>query len=283
MSITPQVTVTALNRRLERQRHPVPGWLPGQFLSGTYRIQLGPNILDQFGEATRDEPDRRRGTRSAARVPNVPVVRLRYTGPFLPQFFRHDRGELPATAYDPTLPGTSKVVSKSTTWIPDFFLVQRDTNSSGLSGLWLSYLTYANDPNLEAGAHHGITNVVLLGGVGNGQHGQLHKHGLRRRRTTPIQQGGAPVLRPVQAAASLAAPRRGRGQRHLDADVSAPLGHGRPGTLNGWSLTFQKPVTDIGLGEPVADQANGASGSSRWTRPTPQSRARPGRRSGRRR
>ena len=62
----------------------------------------------------------------------------------------------------------------STITVPDSFLVQGDTTSSGISGLRVQInLSYPNDPDLSATLYHYDLNgdllgsVILFGGVGH--------------------------------------------------------------------------------------------------------------------
>ena len=151
----------------------------------------------------------------------------------------------------------------STITVPDNFLVQGDTTSSGISGLRVQInLTYPNDPDLTATLYYDMNgdparfgDPVVQRRLGSGiNDGQFHQHGLRRQAGTPIQNGSAPFFAtfnpqmPLSAFADLNA----QGTWTLVIQNSA-TGSGSTGTFNGWSLSFQKPLPTTGLGEPGSD------------------------------
>ena len=128
-------------------------------------------------------------------------------------------------------------------------------------------ITFANDPDLTATliAPDG-TRVLLFGGVGatGGQNfGTADADTVfDSAASTPIQNGEAPFFgrfRPQvgPGGASLAdlVGRQAAGIYTLEiVDASATLN----GTLNRWSLTFRRPVSGTGTGEPVADRTTAA-------------------------
>ena len=140
---------------------------PMQQLSGTYTVQIAPTILDQFGDAVdtnqnaglavlRDEGQ------------NSPTTTVSYNSSDLPK------------------PIASSGTVQSTITVPDKFVVQGDTTTSGISGLRVQInLTYPFDPDLSATLYYdmgqaGQVAVPLFSGVGHRrQECQLHEYDLR--------------------------------------------------------------------------------------------------------
>ena len=91
----------------------------------------------------------------------------------------------------------------STIIVPDNFLVQGDTTSSGVSGLRVTLnLTYPSDPDLTLTLEHFDLNGNLLGtvplatnvGSGTNQTANFTNTIFDDNATTPIQNGGAPFF-----------------------------------------------------------------------------------------
>src|SRR5262249_25210732 len=142
-SITPVISVTPVNPSNGSATTFTVGF-PQQQLSGTYTLQIGTGILDQFGDAVDSNQnaglDVLRGTN-----PNplqLPTTSVNYTASDLPQ-------QIPAPS------GTTPGTVTSTITVPDDFLVQGDTTSAGVSGLRVQInLSYPFDPDLKATLSH---------------------------------------------------------------------------------------------------------------------------------
>ena len=248
LNITPMITVTPVN--------PVDGaattftiGFPQQQLSGTYTIQFGPDILDTFGDAL--DTNQNAGLAVLRdQGQNSPTTTVQYTST-----------DLPKTIPAPT--GTTPGQVSSTITVPDNFVVQGDTTSSGISGLRVQInLTYPDDPDLSATLYYDYGTasqvaVPLFSGVGSGtQTANFTNTVFDDNATTPIQNGSAPFFAtfnpqmPLAAFAGLNA----AGTWTLIVQNSA-TGSGSTGTFNGWSLSFQKLLPTSGLGEPGSDIA----------------------------
>jgi len=251
LNITPQITVTPVK--------PVNGLaattfqigFPVQQLSGTYTIQLAPNILDAFGEGLDTTQsaglDVLRGQQQ-----NGPTTTVQYSA----------SDNLPKTIPAPSLVGPGVV--SSTIVVPDNFVVQGDTNSSGVSGLRVQInVTYPNDPDLSATLYYDMgqssqVSVPLFSGVGSGVKTANFKNTIfDDNATTPIQNGQAPFFATFNPQMPLTA------FEGLDAKgtwtlviTNSTSGSGGVGTFNGWSLSFQKPLPTTGLGTPGADNVS---------------------------
>ena len=274
LNITPAITVTPVS--------PVGGaatsftiGFPQQALSGTYTVQLSPNILDTSGEAL--DTNQNAGLAVLrGQDQNGPTTTVHYTAT-----------DLPKTIPAPTT--NSGTVSSSIT-VPDSFVIQGDQTAAGASVMQVQLsLTYPNDPDLTATLfHYDPTGQVLLGqvilfsGVGSGINPQNFNNTVFDDNAgTPIQNGQAPFLCNVQP--TTVARHRVRPcwwglnvQGIWTLVIQNASTTGGTGTLTGWSLAFQKPLPTTGLGEPGSDiatesfriftlsQANAAS-SQAWT------------------
>jgi len=249
LNLTPQIQVAPVN--------PVSGTattfqisFPLRQLSGTYTIQLGTNILDTFGQpldsnlnaglaVLRDQDQ------------NSPTTTIRYPATDLPK-------AIPA----PSAVGAGEVAS--TIVVPDNFLVQGDTTTSGISGLRVQInLTYPNDPDLTATLYYDMGGpsqvaVPLFSGVGNGVNkANFTDTVFDDNALTPIESGSAPFFAtfnpqmPLAGFAGLSA----KGTWTLVIQNSK-TGSAATGTLLSWSLSFQKLLPTTGLGEPGSDNAN---------------------------
>jgi len=249
LNLTPQIQVTPVN--------PANGTattfqisFPMQQLSGTYTLQLGPDILDTFGQPLDT-------TQSAGLAvlrdqdQNSPTIPVRYAATDLPK-------AIPA----PNAVGAGEVTS--TIVVPDSFIVQGDTTTAGVSGLRVQInLAYPNDPDLSATLYYDMggpsqVSVPLFSRIGSGtQTANFTDTVFDDNASIPIQNGSAPFFAtfnpqmPLSAFAGLNA----AGTWTLVVQ-NATTGSGATGTLLGWSLSFQKLVPTTGLGVPGADNAS---------------------------
>ena len=250
LNITPQITVTPVS--------PVNGLtdtfqigFPFQQLSGTYTVQLGPNILDAFGQGL-----------DAAQSAGLNVLRgQQQNGPTTTVLYTAS-DNLPKAIPAPSLVGPGVV--SSTIVVPDNFIVQGDTTSSGISGLRVQInLTYPQDPDLSATLYYDMgqpsqVSVPLFNGVGSGVNTANFTNTIfDDNATTPIQNGQSPFFATFNPQMPLTA------FQGLDAKGTwtlvinnATSGSGSTGSFNGWSLSFQKPLPTTGLGEQGTDNAS---------------------------
>ena len=115
---------------------------PVQQLSGTYTMQLGPNILDTFNEGARHQPERGLGRAAGPGSEQPDNHSPLHRRASCPRRFR-----LPSRALSE--------LCQSTITVPDSFIVQGDTTRPGLSGMQVQIsLTYPNDPDLTATLYH---------------------------------------------------------------------------------------------------------------------------------
>ena len=202
---------------------------PRQQLSGTYTLTLGPDILSRNGDPIDANlnagVDLLRGV--APSGPTVPVT--------------YNSTNVPVTTLD-----LKTVVS--TLVVPDDFLI---------AGLTLTLnITHPNVSDLEATliAPDG-TRIKLFTNVGNtGTKANFTNTVFDDAAGTPIQFGGPPFFgrfNPQQPLSQLVGRNAsGTWTLELKDDVN-----GNSGSLTGWGLTFQKPVPNSGIGEPVADRS----------------------------
>ena len=157
--------------------------------------------------------------------------------------------------------------------VPDNFIIAGDKTAAGLSVMQVRLdLAYPDDPNLTATLYHYsatgtlMGEVTLFGGVGSGNHtANFDQTVFDDNAPTPIQEGRAPfsaIYNPQESLATVFAP-TGNGQDGMTVQgtwtlvVQNNATGGTTGTLNGWSLTFQKPLPTSGLGVPGSDNASG--------------------------
>ena len=154
---------------------------PQQQVSGTYTVQLGPDILDQYG-------DGQDATSSAGldvlrdEGQNSPTTTVQYSALNLPM-------PIPA-ATTSTLGQTSRGTVSSSIAVPDSFIIEGDQTAAGLSVMQVQLnVSFPTDPDLTATLTHYdssgdlLGTVTLFSGVGSGsQYGQFHQYGLRRQR-----------------------------------------------------------------------------------------------------
>ena len=259
LNITPVVTVTPVSQSGGLATTFTVGF-PLQRLSGTYTIQLGTGILDQFNQPI----DSNQNAGLAAlrgQEQNNPTTPVLYTAADTPK-------PIPAP-----LGSTAGQVSSSIS-VTDNFIVQGDFPSgptSPASGMRLQLnITYPFDPDLTATLYHYDVNGNLLGSailfskVGSGiRTANFTSTAFDDRADTPIQNGGAPffaTFNPQQSLATAFAGMSAQGTWTLVIQnaTAANGGTGATGLLTGWSLSFLKPLPTTGLGEPGSDNANGS-------------------------
>ena len=211
LNITPQITITPVN--------PVNGaattfqlGFPMQFLSGTYTVQLSPNILDTFGQPL--DTSQSAGLdvlRDQSQGPNTPTATLRYTSGDLPK---------PIPAPSATAPGSVY----STINVPDDFLVQGDATPSGISGLRVQInLSYPVDPDLSATLYYDMGTpsqvmVPLFSNVGSGTNtANFTNTVFDDQSSTPVAERRRAVLCDVQPADAAVRVRESERPGGLDA------------------------------------------------------------------
>jgi subtilisin-like proprotein convertase family protein len=258
LNITPQIAVTPVN--------PVGGTattftigLPLQQLSGTYTIQLGPNILDTFGEAL--DINQNAGLQVLRDQDlNGPTTTVHYTPTDLPQ-------AIPAPTGPPGQLTPGQV--SSTINVPDSFIIEGDQTAAGASVMQVQInLAYPTDADLTATLTHydsagnDLGSVILFSGVGGvgSTTANFDNTVFDDNAATPIQDGSAPffsTFNPQESLATVFAPRPAGAsvQGNWVLTIVNNSLTGGAGTFNGWSLTFQKPLPTSGLGEPGSDIA----------------------------
>ena len=247
LNITPQITVTPLNV-VNGFTNSFQIGFPVQELSGTYTMQIGPAVLDAFGQGLDTGGtaglDVLRGEQQ-----NGPTATVVYTA----------NDNLPKVIPSPGFTGAGVVMS--TIVVPDNFIVQGDTTSSGISGLRVQLnLTYPYDPDLSATLYYnlgqpGQVAVPLFSGVGTGvSNANFNNTIFDDQSATPIANGNAPFFATFDPQLPLTA------FQGLDAKgtwtvviTNSTSGSAQSGVFNGWSLSFQKPLPTSGLGENGSD------------------------------
>ena len=254
LNITPKLTVTPLDPTTKKPTNASTTTLfqigfPLQQLSGTYTIQLGPDIQDTFGDKLDTNQNAGLGVlRDSGQ--NSPTTTILYTASDLPK-------AIPA----PNLAGPGVVMS--TIVVPDNFIVQGDANPA-VSGLQVQIgLTYPDDPDLSATLYYDIgqpsqVKVPLFTSVGTGVNtANFTNTVFEDNASTPIQEGSAPFFATFNPQMPLAdfAGLNAAGTWTL-VITNSTSGSGGVGTFNGWSLAFQKPLPTSGLGEPGSDDVS---------------------------
>ena len=250
LNITPQITVTPLSVVNGLTSSYQIGF-PVQDLSGTYTLQIGPAVLDAFGEGLDSSGsaglDVLRGEQQ-----NGPTTTVLYNA----------TDNLPKTIPAPGLTGPGVV--SSTIVVPDNFIVQGDSTSAGVSGLRVQInLTYPNDPDLSATLVYdmgqpGQVAVPLFSGVGKSVGSANFTETIFDDNAgTPVQNGSAPFFATFNPQMPFTA------FEGLDAKgtwtlvvTNATTGSSSVGSFNGWSLSFQKPLPTSGLGENGSDNVS---------------------------
>ena len=259
LSITPQINVApvaATETTINGAKYATAFTIsfPQQMLSGTYTIQLGPNIQDQFG----DEMDVNQNAgldvlRDTSQ--NSPTVTVQYTAADLPKTILAAKTNQSGTLVNGQV--------ESTIVEPDSFIIQGDTTTSGLSGMQLQLnLSFAVDSNLTATLSHYDSQDNLLGqvelfsGVGSGVHtSNFTSTVFDDNAGTPIADGGAPFFGTFNPQESLATAFAGQNAQGTWTLVVQNASTSITGTFNSWSLNFQKPAPTSGLGETGSDDA----------------------------
>jgi subtilisin-like proprotein convertase family protein len=163
LSITPAVTVTALNPATQQPTTASTTTLfqigfPQQQLSGTYTIQLGPNILDTFGEGL-DTNQNAGLVVLRGQDQSGPTTTVHYSAGDLPKAIPAPTGTTPGQ----TTPGQVT----STIAVPDSFVIAGDRTQAGASVMQVQIsLTYPTDSDLTATLTHNGKVVTLFSGVG---------------------------------------------------------------------------------------------------------------------
>ncbi len=276
LSLTSAISVTPVN--------PVNGLattfmigFPQQQLSGTYTIQMGADPVtgkfpvDANGDAVDSSLDAGLAVLRGG-SPSSPVKTVNYASGDLPKI-------IPA-------PGTGQTTAQvtSTIIVPDNFLVQGDTTSSGISGLRVTLsLTYPSDPDLILTLNHYDLNGDLLASVvlatnvgGTKQAANFSNTTFDDNATTPIENAGAPFFGTFNPQIPLSDFAGLNAQGTWVLVVQNGTTAGSTGTLNSWSLSFQRPTPTSGLGDPNSDDINtsfrifdlaagGATSGQAWT------------------
>ena len=155
LNVTPVISIVPVN--------PVNGLattftvgFPQQEVSGTYTLQIGANPatnrfpLDQAGDQVDSSLDAGLDVLRGG-SPTSPVTTVQYSASDLPKVIPPPPGNVPAQV-------TSTII------VPDNFMIQGDTTSSGVSGLRVTLnLTYPTDPDLTLTLEHFDVNGDLLG------------------------------------------------------------------------------------------------------------------------
>jgi subtilisin-like proprotein convertase family protein len=257
LSITPQITVTPIPASENQNKTAATQFqigFPLQQLSGTYTVQLGPNILDTFGDALDTNQ-------------NAGLAVLRDTGQNSPtSTVQYTSGDLPKPIPAPAA-GADATVS-STITVPDNFLIQGDTTTEQVSGLRVQInIGYPNDPDLSATLFHFDSSGNRLGSAklfanvgGLFNDANFTDTVFDDNATTPIQEGAAPFFATFNPQESLSTAFAGTSAQGTWTLViqNAATGSGDVGTFGGWSLSFQKPLPTTGLGEPGSDDFTGS-------------------------
>ncbi|OJW21002.1 MAG: hypothetical protein BGO49_30085 [Planctomycetales bacterium 71-10] len=213
---------------------------PTQVLSGTYTVQLGSDITDVNGQkldrSLNAGLDVRRGEGAA-----VPVTSVNYG----------------SGAVNRPLAGTPLT---STIRVPDNFLVQGTTTTSGLSGLRLLLTLATPDVSkIKATLTHDGKSVVLFANLVQGSNsGGFTNVIFDDAAATAISQASPPYtgasfnpLFPLLNSGFEGATSGGDWTLTIEGTEA-----GASATLSSWALLFQKPLPTSGLGEPVADQTS---------------------------
>ena len=238
---------------------------PTQQLSGTYALTVGAGILGADPSINNPQALANPALGTAAN-PNlnagVDVLKgTSATGIIATTTTVYNAASVPVTIpKPPSAAGTSTLVSQIV--VPDNFLIQGVT-STGLPGVTVTLnITFPNDPDLAAVliAPDG-TMIPLFTHVGLGTN-KANFTGTILEDTvnppSPIDSGGAPFFgtyNPETPLSDLKGHNSG-GVWSLQITNSLRAGESTlfAGVLNSWSLTFQKPLPDSGLGDPVADR-----------------------------
>jgi subtilisin-like proprotein convertase family protein len=216
---------------------------PTQDLSGTYTLTLSPSIRAASGLNGGDLLDTNQ---------NAGVDVLRGVDP---------NGAAAGATFNTTAapvaikPGSAAkpVTTDISITVPDSFVIQGTTVRLDI--------TYPNDPDLDAAlllispSGQVLKQVRLFSGVGNtGTRANFSNTVFDDFATTPIANGGPPFFGRFNPQEPL---NRFNNSKTTDGTWVLRITNrgANGGTINAFSLTFQKPAPGTGLGEPVADQA----------------------------
>ena len=251
LNITPQITVTPVN--------PVNGTtstfqigFPIQQLSGTYTIQLGPDILDTFGQGSDTTQsaglDVLRGQQQ-----NGPTTTVLYTA----------SDNLPKTIPAPSLTGPG-VVSSTIVGARQLHRSGRHHIRQELAGYGCRSTSHTRmtpiSPrrftmiwaNLARSQFHcsvalGMASLPRISPI-------RYSMIMRRLRSRTVLRSFFATFNPQMPLTAF---------QGLDAKgtwtlvvTNATSGSGLVGSLNGWSLSFQKPLPTTGLGEHGSDNVS---------------------------
>ena len=230
---------------------------PQQQLSGTYTVQMGADpVTGQF-------PKDANGNAVDSSL-DAGLTVLRGGSPTSPvKTVNYGSGDLPKVIPAPPLGKTTGDVT-STIIVPDNFVIQGDKTSSGISGLRVTLsLTFPSDPSLILTLNHYDLNGDLLASVvlatdvgGTPQAANFSSTTFDDRAATPIEQGSAPFFGTFNPQIPLSAFAGFNAQGTWVLDVQNSSATGLSGTLNSWSISFQRPVPNSDLGVPGADNIN---------------------------
>ena len=266
---TPQITITPVNPVNGAARTFAVGF-PTQILSGNYTVTLSPNILSVAANPANPSMGTPLDTNLNAGVDALEGIA---SGPTTSDNFK-------ATAVPVAIPYAiqpaqgAKVPGVLTSQIDvtDNFPVQGDVGL--LAGLTVTLnIAYYFDPDLTvtltAPGINGRT-ITLFSGVGKGGTNANFTNTTLSDTTTPvapITAAGAPffgTFNPEQPLSLFQTDTTGATQFSgglwtlTITNTGTGSDHGIPNNiaamLNSWSLDFQKPQVNTGLGEPVADQ-----------------------------
>ncbi len=260
LNITPQVTVApvaATESTINGKKYATEFTIafPQQQLSGTYTIQLGPNIQDQYGDQMDVNQDAGLDV-LRGQSQNGPTATVSYVASDLPKTVSKASTSSSGTAVDGQV--ASSIV------VPDSFVIQGDATSSQISGMQLQLnISFANDPSLTATLYHYdaqgdlIGQATLFNGVGTGTNTAGFANTIfDDNAPTPIQEGSAPFAFSYNPQQSLATAFAGMNAQGTWTLVVQNASNSVTGTVNNWSLSFQKPLPTSGLGEPGSDDAS---------------------------
>jgi subtilisin-like proprotein convertase family protein len=215
--------------------------IPTQTLSGTYVIQLASSMTSAVGQQNPAglQMDANFNAGLDQAIGNVP------TG-------------TPTTATVYANPTSTVVGTDSMITVPDSFVIPNEVNGGTNATTVQLSITYPNDPDLTAVliAPNG-KSITLFSGVGANAANKSNFANtiLSDQATVSIASGSAPFFSsftPAQALDGLAGINV-KGTWILRVTSSSAAA----GTINAWSLTFQKPILASDLGQAVADQTSG--------------------------
>ena len=248
---TPQITVTPVSPSNGAARSFAIGF-PTQRLSGNYTATLGTGIRSVAvdpsnpGVGAAVDTDLNAGVDALKGVSNGVTTPSTYA----------------ATAVPVAIPVGPGSTLTSQINVPDGFTVQGDA-VGGPAGLVVRLdISYPNDPDLtvKLTSPSGHT-ITLFSGVGNGSVTANFTNTVLSDVTSPlapITSAPAPffgTFNPTTPLASFAGePSSVANGNGWTLTITNGGGTAATGTLNSWSLTFQRPQPGTGLGEPVADQ-----------------------------